>query len=95
MVGSVAGNAALPAEIVTEIAERTDGVPLFVEKLTKAMLEAGAQAPAVLSAVPHPALSVPPTLHASLMARLDRLGSAARGVAQAGRRSAASLAMRC
>jgi predicted ATPase len=84
MVTSVAGNAALPPEIVAEIAERTDGVPLFVEELTKAVLEAGAQAPAALSAIPHPGLSVPPTLHASLMARLDRLGPAVREVAQAG-----------
>ena len=84
MVANVAGNAALPPEIVEEIAERTDGVPLFVEELTKAVLEAGAQAPAALSAVPHPALSVPATLHASLMARLDRLGSAAKDVAQTG-----------
>jgi class 3 adenylate cyclase/tetratricopeptide (TPR) repeat protein len=84
MVANVAGNAALPPEIVVEIAERTDGVPLFIEELTKAVLEAGAQAPAALSAVPHSALSVPPTLHASLMARLDRLGSATREVAQAG-----------
>ena len=84
MVANVAGNAALPAEIVEEIAERTDGVPLFVEELTKAVLEAGAQASAALSAVPHPALSVPATLHASLMARLDRLGPAAKEVAQTG-----------
>jgi predicted ATPase len=84
MVANVAGNAALPAEIVEEIADRTDGVPLFIEELTKAVLEAGPQAPAALSAMPHSALSVPPTLHASLMARLDRLGPVAREVAQAG-----------
>ena len=84
MVANVAGNAALPAEIMEEIAERTDGVPLFVEELTKAVLEAGAQAPAALSAMPHAALSVPATLHASLMARLDRLGPAAKEVAQTG-----------
>src|SRR3954454_18870342 len=85
MVANVAGgDAALPDEIVAEIAERTDGVPLFVEELTKAVLEAGPQAPAALSAISHPALSVPPTLHASLMARLDRLGPAAKEVAQAG-----------
>jgi predicted ATPase len=84
MVANVAGDAALPPEIVTEIAERADGVPLFVEELTKAVLEAGAQASATLSAMPHPALSVPATLHASLMARLDRLGPVAREVAQAG-----------
>src|SRR4051812_42067819 len=49
-----------------------------------AVLESGVQAPAALSAVPHPALSVPATLHASLMARLDRLGPTAKGVAQTG-----------
>jgi class 3 adenylate cyclase/tetratricopeptide (TPR) repeat protein len=84
MVANVAGNARLPAEIMQEIAERTDGVPLFVEELTKAVLEAGAQAPAALSTLPLPALLVPATLHASLMARLDRLGPAARDVAQSG-----------
>ena len=83
MVANVAGNAALPPEIMEEIAERTDGVPLFVEELTKAVLEAGAQAAAALSAVPHPG-PVPATLHASLMARLDRLGPAAKDVAQTG-----------
>jgi class 3 adenylate cyclase/predicted ATPase len=80
MVANVARNAALSSEIIEEIAERTDGVPLFVEELTKAVLESGAQAGAALSAVPHP--SVPATLHASLMARLDRLGPAAKDVAQ-------------
>jgi class 3 adenylate cyclase/tetratricopeptide (TPR) repeat protein len=84
MVANVAGDTALPPEIVAEIAERTDGVPLFVEELTKAVLEAGAQAPAALSATPPARLSVPATLHASLMARLDRLGPAAKEVAQAG-----------
>ncbi len=84
MVANLVGNAALPREIMEEIAERTDGVPLFVEELTKAVLESGAQAPAALSAVPHPALSVPATLHASLIARLDRLGPTAREVAQTG-----------
>ena len=73
---------ALPPEIVAEIAERTDGVPLFIEELTKAVLESGAQGAAALSAVPHP--SVPVTLHASLMARMDRLGTAAKDVAQTG-----------
>ena len=84
MVAKVAGDAALPPEIIEEITERTDGVPLFVEELTKAVLEAGAQGIAALSSMPHPALSVPATLHASLMARLDRLGPAAKDVAQTG-----------
>ncbi|MFL5284055.1 MAG: AAA family ATPase [Rhodopila sp.] len=83
MVANVAGNAPLSGEIVEEIAERTDGVPLFVEELTKTVLEAGVQAPAALSAFPHPGLSVPATLQASLMARFDRL-PAAKQVAQAG-----------
>ena len=83
MVANVAGNAALPPEVMEEIAERTDGVPLFVEELTKAVLESGdASRRAVRRA--HPALSVPATLHASLMARLDRLGPAAKDVAQIG-----------
>jgi class 3 adenylate cyclase len=82
MVANVAGNAVLSAEVMEEIAERTDGVPLFVEELTKAVLESGSLGGAALSAVPHP--SVPATLQASLMARLDRLGSAAKEVAQAG-----------
>ena len=84
MVANVAGNAALPPEIVEEIAERTDGVPLFVEELTKAVLEAGSQASASLSPVAHHGISVPATLHASLMARLDRLGPIAKDVAQIG-----------
>jgi predicted ATPase len=84
MVANVAGNAALPTEIMKEIAERTDGVPLFVEELTKSVLESGAQGASALSAVSHPALSVPATLHASLMARLDRLGPGAKEVAQSG-----------
>jgi class 3 adenylate cyclase/tetratricopeptide (TPR) repeat protein len=81
MVANVVGNAALPPGIIEEITERTDGVPLFVEELTKVVLESGGQA---LSAAPHPALPVPATLHASLMARLDRLGPAAKDVAQTG-----------
>ena len=84
MVANVAGNEALPSAIMEEIAERTDGVPLFVEELTKAVLEAGAQGAAALSSVPHSDLSLPATLHASLMARLDRLGPAAKDVAQTG-----------
>lgn len=84
MVGNIAGDHALPSDIVQEIAERTDGVPLFVEEMTKAVLESGTGGAAMLSTVPHPALSVPATLHASLMARLDRLGPAAKDVAQTG-----------
>jgi class 3 adenylate cyclase/predicted ATPase len=82
LVERVAGQQALSDAIMAEIVERTDGIPLFVEELTKAVLEAGAESVSALSAVPRPALSVPATLHASLMARLDRLGPAAKDVAQ-------------
>ena len=59
--------------------ERTDGVPLFLEELTKAVIEN-----AVIGAVPATSLAVPATLHASLMARLDRLGSSAKEIVQVG-----------
>jgi class 3 adenylate cyclase len=86
LVHRLAGNlGALPPDIVDEIVERTDGVPLFVEELTKAVLEAGADRGYVsISAVPPSALAVPATLHASLLGRLDRLGPSARNVAQVG-----------
>jgi predicted ATPase len=87
LVQKLAGNAALAPDIVAEIVERTDGVPLFVEELTKAVLESVAQGDrvaAVLGTTSLAALSVPATLHASLMARLDRLGPAAKEIAQIG-----------
>jgi predicted ATPase len=87
LVLKLAGNAALSPDIVAEIVERTDGVPLFVEELTKAVLESAAQGDrvaAVLATTSLAAQSVPATLHASLMARLDRLGRAAKEVAQIG-----------
>ena len=85
-VRRLAGNlGALPSDIVDEIVERTDGVPLFVEELTKAVVEAGAdRGYASISAVPSSSLAVPATLHASLLGRLDRLGPAAKTVAQVG-----------
>jgi class 3 adenylate cyclase/predicted ATPase len=87
LVQNLAGNAALTAEMVAEIVERTDGVPLFVEELTKAVRESaeqGDRVAAVLGTASQTALSVPATLHASLMARLDRLGPAAKEIAQIG-----------
>jgi tetratricopeptide (TPR) repeat protein len=87
LAGSVAGNNVLPEEIVEEIIHRTDGIPLFVEELTKAVVEAGIrdgdEASTLNRAAPS-ALAVPATLHASLVARLDRLGAIAREVAQIG-----------
>jgi predicted ATPase len=79
LVRGIIGNAALPSEIMAVIVERTDGVPLFLEELTKAVVEN-----AVIGSIPAASLAVPATLHASLMARLDRLGSAAKEVAQIG-----------
>jgi predicted ATPase len=87
LVCGLAGNTPLGSDIVEEIVERTDGVPLFIEELTRAVLERadlGNRVAAVLSASPLPALAVPSTLHASLIARLDRLGLAAKEVAQIG-----------
>src|SRR6516162_8990887 len=87
LVQTLAGNAALTPEIVAEIVERTDGVPLFVEELTKAVLESATQSDrvvAVLATTSAAALSVPATLHASLMARLDRLGPTPKEIAQIG-----------
>ncbi|HXC13644.1 MAG TPA: AAA family ATPase [Stellaceae bacterium] len=80
-------NAALSPEIVAQIVERTDGVPLFVEELTKAVLESvgqGDRVATVLATASPAALSVPATLHASLIARLDRLGPVPKEVAQIG-----------
>jgi len=85
LVGGILGNKALSQDIVEEIVERTDGVPLFVEELTKAVLEAGAPDDrGMIAATPQLTLAVPATLHASLMARLDRLGSSSKEVAQIG-----------
>jgi class 3 adenylate cyclase/predicted ATPase len=85
MIDRIIGNKLLPANIKQDIIERTDGIPLFVEETTKAVLEAGSEGEArqTLAGVPPPALAVPASLHASLMARLDRLGRA-KEVAQIG-----------
>jgi tetratricopeptide (TPR) repeat protein len=88
LIKRVAGSEALPAALAEEIVERTDGVPLFVEELTKAVLESGAgdreAHERALSGMPSAAAAVPAPLHASLMARLDRLGPAAKETAQVG-----------
>jgi class 3 adenylate cyclase/predicted ATPase len=75
----------LPDEVVNEIVRRADGVPLFVEELTKAVVEARIdQKQEAITSARGPSLVIPATLHASLMARLDRLGSLTKQVAQAG-----------
>jgi class 3 adenylate cyclase/predicted ATPase len=85
MIGRVVGNRQLSASMRWEIVERTDGIPLFVEEMTKAVLEAESESEArrTAAAFPSPALAVPASLHASLLARLDRLGPA-KQVAQIG-----------
>ena len=85
MIDRVIGNQLLPASIREDIIERTDGIPLFIEEMTKAVLEEESQGAAehALAAIPSLSLAVPSSLHASLMARLDRLG-AAKEVAQIG-----------
>ena len=84
MVERLAGNAGLSPGIVDEIVARADGVPLFVEELTKAVLESGDRDNRVLVTSPLPDLQIPATLHASLIARLDRLGPIAKEVGQTG-----------
>jgi class 3 adenylate cyclase len=78
MIDRFTGNKLLPANIRQDIIERTDGIPLFAEEITRAALEAENEGAAerAIATVPSPSLAVPATLHASLMARLDRLGPA-------------------
>jgi class 3 adenylate cyclase/tetratricopeptide (TPR) repeat protein len=85
IVDRLVGNRELVQSIRADIIERTDGIPLFVEEMTKAVLEAETddEARRTAAGVPSPAVAVPASLHASLMARLDRLGPA-KGVAQVG-----------
>jgi class 3 adenylate cyclase/tetratricopeptide (TPR) repeat protein len=85
LIERVTGNSVLPESIRQDIMERTDGIPLFVEEMTRAVLEADGDGDArrTAAAVPSSSLPVPASLHASLMARLDRLGPA-KEVAQIG-----------
>jgi class 3 adenylate cyclase/predicted ATPase len=86
LVEQIAGSKSLPDEVIDQIIERTDGVPLFVEELTKSVLESGLlgeQADRYVLARALPPFAIPTTLHDSLMARLDRLASV-RLVAQIG-----------
>jgi class 3 adenylate cyclase/DNA-binding winged helix-turn-helix (wHTH) protein len=86
LITRIAGDKALPDEVVIQIADRTDGVPLFVEELTKSVLESGQlreEADCYVLDGALPTLAIPTSLHASLMARLDRSVSGRR-VAQIG-----------
>jgi class 3 adenylate cyclase len=86
MIAHVAGDKPLPKEITDQIVDRTDGVPLFIEELTKAVIEGGIVTDAgdrYAIAEPVGPLAIPTSLHASLLARLDRLAPT-REVAQIG-----------
>jgi class 3 adenylate cyclase/tetratricopeptide (TPR) repeat protein len=76
LIARVAGGKLLPKKIADEIADRTDGVPLFIEELTKAVLESGLledRGDRYVATGPVAPLAIPTSLHASLLARLDRL----------------------
>ena len=85
MIDGVVGNKLLPANIRQDIIERTDGIPLFVEEMTKAVLEAGSEGAAERTACCHSVTRAGGSRKpaSSLMARLDRLGPA-KEVAQIG-----------
>src|SRR5215813_3665576 len=89
MVKRVTGGKALPPEVMQQIVAKTDGVPLFVEELTKTVVESGllreeeGRYVGVYGSAPIPPLAIPSTLQDSLMARLDRL-STVREIAQLG-----------
>ncbi|ASY71629.1 hypothetical protein N181_22165 [Sinorhizobium fredii USDA 205] len=86
LVERLTGGKPLPVEVLDYILAKTDGVPLFLEELTKTLLESGLLGEAgdqFRLAAPLPLLAIPVTLHDSLMARLDRLGRA-KVVAQIG-----------
>jgi class 3 adenylate cyclase/predicted ATPase len=86
LVAGMTGAKSLPRELLDQILARTDGVPLYIEELTKTVLESGllreADGRYELTG-PLPPLAIPSTLHASLLARLDRLASV-KDVAQIG-----------
>ena len=86
IIGGVTKGKALPNEVVAQILERTDGVPLFIEELTSTLLESGVLRETAESYTldgPLPPLAIPTTLQASLVARLDRLATV-KNVAQIG-----------
>ncbi len=86
LIEQIAGSNRLPERTLRNIAERSDGVPLFIEELTNAVLETEQRSLNLPAAIPAGAsdLAVPVTLHSSLLARLDRLGATAKEVAQIG-----------
>ena len=97
IIERLVGNKELPADVMAEIVERTDGIPLFVEEMTKAVLEAESESEArqTAAAVPSPALAVPASLHASLMARTRPGSVPPRRLRKSGRQSGGSSRMPC
>lgn len=83
LIERVVGSRSLPAGIRQDIIERTDGIPLFAEEMTKAVLDAEGESDVHFDGAPTPVVAVPASLQASLMSRLDRLGPA-KDVAQVG-----------
>jgi class 3 adenylate cyclase/predicted ATPase len=86
LVGQIVGAKLFPREVIDQIADRTDGVPLFVEELTKTVLESGLlreESDRYVLDRALPPVAIPTTLHASLLARLDRFAPVRR-VAQTG-----------
>jgi class 3 adenylate cyclase/predicted ATPase len=86
LVAGIVGNRSVPREVLNQILARTDGVPLFIEELTKSILESSIFTSDMAQqgfTRPLPMGAVPTTLHGSLMMRLDRLGPG-RDVAQIG-----------
>jgi len=87
LIENVTGGKTLPAQILNQIIVRTDGIPLFIEELTKTLVESGMLRDAgdhYELAAPRPQLTIPSSLHASLLARLDRLLTPAKDAAQIG-----------
>ena len=85
IVNGISHRKALPLQVLDQIVTRADGVPLFIEELTKTVLESGLLRETTSRyelTGPLPPLAIPSTLQASLLARLDRLATAAKGVAQ-------------
>jgi tetratricopeptide (TPR) repeat protein len=78
IIDRIVGNKFLSLDIREDLIDRTDGIPLFIEQMTKAILEAESEEDArrTTATIPSAKLEIPATLHASLMARLDRLGPA-------------------
>ncbi|HYO74684.1 MAG TPA: protein kinase, partial [Archangium sp.] len=79
LVKEVPGARQLPAELVQELVSRTDGIPLFIEEMTRMVLERAPSTGGALESLPH---SIPITLHELLLARLDTLPSRQKGLAR-------------